>query len=407
MKCAITRLAIATLCLLLPACSLQSGGAADVILFGTTLSITGKTAKEGESALLGYQFYLEEVKRRGGMQVGNRRLPVRLIYYDDESRPERAVELTKKLISEDKVDFLLGPYGSAPTAAVAEVAEKNGVPLLVAHGSAGRIYRDGYRYTFGLQTPARNYLRGVIDLVTQLDPSLRTVAILFEDDLFAREVADGARDHARELGLQIVYTHTYPADVQDISDALIEARALQPELLLGAGHLQDSILLARQAKDLGLKPRAMGFSVGPSYTEFRVNLADRADYIFGATQWTDALAYEGEDFWRTPKAYARAFQERFPAYRNVPYQAAESSVALFVFEKALAEAGTLDRERVRDAIARLNVMTFFGRISFDARGVNSQKPMAVEQLQTDGRKYTVFPLEVGERPAQYPMAASR
>jgi branched-chain amino acid transport system substrate-binding protein len=393
----------AACCLLLTSCAFSTTQKRNAIVIGTTLSITGKTAKEGESALLGYQLYLEELEKRGGMRVGDQRLPVKFIHYDDESRPERAVELFEKLIVEDKVDILFGPYGSTPTAAVAEVAEKHRVPMLVAHGSASAVYRDGNRYTFGIQTPARNYLFGIIDLVTHLDPSIKTIAILTEDDVFARDVTNGATAYAQEKGLTIVYSQIYPAHAQDVSVLLSEVRKHSPDLLLGAGHLQDSILVTRQVHDVGLTPKAMGFSVGPSYPEFRANLKRRANYIFGATQWTDALQYHGDDYWKTPKAYAAAFRARFPNYSHVPYQAAESSAELFVLEQALEKAGSLDRERVRDALASIDVKTFFGRIKFDARGTNSQKPMAVEQLQTDGNKYTVYPFEVSERKAEYPM----
>ena len=101
--------------------------------------------------------------------------------------------------------------------------------------------------------------------------------------------------------------------------------------------------------------------------------------------------------------FAAAFRAKYPRYKSVPYQVAESAAALIVFQRALEGAGTLDPQAVRDAIAGLDVMTFFGPIKFDARGVNSAKPMVVEQLQPDGKAYTVFPPAVAERAILYPM----
>ena len=128
--------------------------------------------------------------------------------------------------------------------------------------------------------------------------------------------------------------------------------------------------------------------------------------MFGATQWTSALKYRGDDRWQTPRAYADAFQAAYPGYDQVPYQVAESTAALVAFQRALETAGSLDPRVVRGALATLDLMTFYGRIKFDDRGVNIYKPMAVVQPQPDGKTYTVFPPDVAERDALYPMPAT-
>jgi branched-chain amino acid transport system substrate-binding protein len=186
---------------------------------------------------------------------------------------------------------------------------------------------------------------------------------------------------------------------------LTNIKGKNPDIVLGAGHLQDSLLIVKQAKDLGVSPKAMGFSVGPSSPEFRANLKSNADYIFGSTQWTEALKYDGSDPWKTPKGYAVAFRAKNPKYGDIPYQVAESSAAVIAFCRAIENAGTLDPAKVRDAIAALDIMTFYGQIKFDSRGINTFKPMAIEQLQPDGHKYTVFPSSVAEKDALYPMPA--
>ena len=159
--------------------------------------------------------------------------------------------------------------------------------------------------------------------------------------------------------------------------------------------------------DLGLTPKAIGLTSGPSTPEFRANLQGLADYIFGATQWTSALQYKGDDPWGSPRSYADAFRARYPTYGDVPYQTAESSAAVIVAQRAIEKAGAIDPESVRAALTKIDFMTFYGRIKFDERGVNIYKPMVVEQLQPDGHKYTVFPRDVAEKDALYPMPASR
>jgi branched-chain amino acid transport system substrate-binding protein len=375
----------------------------DTIVFGATLSITGKTAKEGEYARDGYLFFIDTINERGGIRIGDRTYKLKLKYYNDESRPERTAQLYEKLINEDRVQFLLGPYGSAPTSMAAPIAEKYQLPMVAGHGSAGSIYANGYTYIFNIQTPARSYLRGIIDLVRSKDPQIKSVAVLSEDDPFSREVAEGAAAYAQVHGLDVVYNQIYPSNTQDVSALLAAIKGKNVDLLLGAGHLQDALLIVRQAKSVGVSPKALGLSVGPSLPEFRANLRQDADYIFGATQWTSALKYNGSDLWKTPAGFSDAFKASYPGYTSVPYQTAESTAALIVFQQALEQAGTLDPRKVRDTLAATAMTTFFGPITFDDHGVNSSKPMAVEQLQPDGKTYTVFPSDVAEKAALYPM----
>jgi branched-chain amino acid transport system substrate-binding protein len=379
--------------------------AADTIVFGAAISITGKTAKEGEYTRDGYQFAIDKINEMGGIKVGGKTYKVELKYYDDETKPERTAQLIEKLINEDKVSLILGPYGSSPTGTAAPLVERYKIPMVEANGSAESIFSKGYKYTFMILSPARGYLRGIIDVVRAKDPSIKTVAILGENESFSKEVAGGAADYAKEKGMDIVYNELYPANAQDVSALVTAIKGKNPDLILGSGHLQDSLLIVKQARDLGVSPKAMGFSVGPSSPEFRANLGKGADYIFGATQWTETLRYNGEDAWKTPKAFGDAFRAKHPNYKIIPYQVAESAVAVIAYQKAIEKAGTIEPTKVRDTLAALDIMTFYGKIKFDARGVNIYKPMAVEQYQPDGNKYTVWPQEVAEKPVLYPMPA--
>jgi branched-chain amino acid transport system substrate-binding protein len=397
------RTATVSLLVLMTALGALRAPAADTIVFGAAVSLTGKTAKEGEYTRDGYNFLVDKLNEMGGITVGGKKYKVSVTYYDDESKSERTAQLIEKLINEDKVSFILGPYGSAPSGTAAPICEKYRIPMIEANGSAESIFSKGYKYTFAVLSPARLYLKGVVDLVLAKDKTARTVAVLGENEPFSKEVAAGAADYAREKGLQVVYRELYPTGTQDVSALLTNIKAKNPDLILGAGHLQDSLLIVKQARDLGVSPKAMGFSVGPSSPEFRDNLKGSADYVFGATQWTEALKYNGDDPWKTPRAYAVAFRAKYPKYRDIPYQVAESSAAALAFWRAIEKANSLDPVKVRDAIAALDMMTFYGQVKFDSRGINVTKPMAVEQLQPDGRKYTVFPPSVAEKDAIYPM----
>lgn len=379
--------------------------AADTIVFGAAISITGKTAKEGGYTRDGYQAAIDKINEMGGIKVGGKTYKLELKYYDDETKPERTAQLIEKLINEDKVNLILGPYGSSPTGTAAPLAEKYKIPMVEANGSAEAIFAKGYKYTFMILSPAKLYLRGIIDAVLAKDPSAKNVAILGENEAFSKEVAAGAKEYAKEKGMTVVYDELYPTNAQDVSALLTAIKGKNPDIILGSGHLQDSLLIVKQSKDLGVSPKAMGFSVGPSSPEFKANLGKSADYIFGATQWTEALKYNGDDPWKTPKAFGDAFRAKHADYKVIPYQVAESAVAVIAYQKAIEKAGTIEPTKVRDALAAIDVMTFYGKIKFDARGVNIYKPMAAEQYQPDGNKYTVWPQDVAEKAILYPMPA--
>lgn len=388
--------------LALAQCAPSSEAQPRTIRFGATISITGPTAKEGEHARDGYLLAIEAINARGGIRVGGRSYLAELRYYDDESRPERATELYEKLIAVDRVDFLLGPYGSGPTAAAAAVAERHRIPLVEGNGSADSIFAQGYRYTFGIMTPASGYLRGMVDLALAADPPLRTLAILHADDIFSRATAEGAAAYAQQRGMRVVAQAQYPADSQDVAAQLAAAQAARPDLLLGATHLQDALLIVRQAQALGFAPRAMGFSVGPASPTFRKTLGGGADYVLGSAQWTPALAYQGDDPWGSAARFDAAFRQRFPDSASTPYTAACSAASLVAYQRAIELAGTLDPAMVRDQLQQLAIDTFFGPIRFDAAGLNRSRTMAVEQLLPDGSAATVYPLEMADHAAIFP-----
>jgi branched-chain amino acid transport system substrate-binding protein len=399
-------LLVVIICALFAGCSVVWSGSdreSDTITFGATISITGTLAEEGQYTRDGYLIAINTINREGGIKIGGKVYHLTLRYYDDESRPDLALQLYTQLIKEDKVNFLLGPYSSELTGAIAPLAEKYGLPLVEGNGAAESIFNHGYRYVFGVQSPARDYLVGIIAVVLSKDPGAHTLAILGADEPFSQEVKAGAIEYAQSQGMRVVYQGDYPTNTQDLSAQLQAIKALHPDVLLGAGHVQDTLLMAKQAQEICVSPKAMGFSVGPASLIFRPYLQSKADYIFGASQWTSALKYVGTDPWKTPQTYTAAFRLQFPRYTEIPYQAAESSASVIAFQSAIEQAGSIDPAAVRAALAHLDIMTFYGPITFDQRGLNVYKPMAVEQLQPDGGQYTVYPFDVAERPALYPM----
>ncbi len=378
----------------------SGGGEECKVVFGAAVSLTGKYAKEGEYVKNGYELYVEEINKQGGIPVGDKKCKVELKIYDDESNADRSAQLVEKLITEDKVTFLLGPYGSGNTFATTAIAEKYKVPMVEANGAATKIFNRGFKYSFAVLSPAPNYLRGIIDMALDKDPNLKTVAIIIENGAFALEVAQGAKDYAEEKGLEVVYFDKYAKAAKDVSSLITAMKSKNPDIVLGAGHLQDTILVMKQSKDLGLSPKVFGFSVGPTSPEFRKALGKDADYVVGAAQWTPELKYQSDDIFGTPQHFTELYKAKYGEIP--PYQAAESAAALIAYQKAIEAAGSLDKDKVRDALAALDYDSFYGKIKFNEQGMNVYKPMAVMQNYTDGNLYTVWPKEAAVKEFLYP-----
>ena len=389
-----------------PASTASSGSAAATlplasakIVFGAPISLTGSTAKEGAQTKNGYEMWVEAVNKAGGIPVGGKRYLVDLKVLDDQSSGETSAQLAEKLIKEEKVNFLLGPYGTTPTFNVARVAEQNGVPMVEGNGAAERIFNQGYKYTFGVLSPASNYLKGVLEFAAAQNPKPSTTAILYADDAFSVEVAEAAKKKAEELGLKVTYFEKYKDKETNLSAQLTAVKNANPDLVVNAGHLQEAIAILKQAKELGVNPKLFAFSVGPALPDFVNSLGVDANYVVTGSQWSSAVKYEGDDYWKTAQTYSDAYKAKYG--EEPAYQAAESTACGIAFEKALHAANSLEPDKVRDALAKLDIKTFYGPIKFDSRGANLTKPMVVEQIQA-GKKVTIWPADVANAKGLWP-----
>src|SRR6266700_164934 len=391
----------------LAACGSAGGGAATTtgedIVIGAPMSITGSQSKEGGLAKQGYDMWLQWINGQGGIVVKGTRHKVQLKYEDDQSKPDISAQLTQKLVAEEHAQFLLGPYGSATTASDAVVAEKNGVPMVEGNGAAQAIFNQGYKYVFGVLSPANKYLQGVLDMAAALNPKPTSIAMLSADDNFSLEVAKAVTDYAPSKGFAIVYSDKYPNGSTNLSGLVANAKAKSPDLVLNSGHLQEAIAIHKAAKDLKLDARGFAYSVGPSTPDFVTALGKDADFVFSGSQWTAQVKYRPSFYLSVPD-YVAAYKKQFSTPEEPDYHVAESTAACLALQKAIENAGSLKPDKVRDALASLDVTTFFGQTKFDSRGINVYKPMVVEQIQ-DGKHHTVWPADLADAKPLYPTPA--
>jgi branched-chain amino acid transport system substrate-binding protein len=375
----------------------------DTLAVGAALSLSGKLAREGVLTKEGYQYCEEVVNAKGGVDVGGRSRRLRIRYQDDQSIPDTAAQLVDDF-NDRGLRLLLGPYGSASTEAAAAVVERNGQVMVEGAGADNKIFTQGYRNLFAVLSPATTYLTSIVRAVLELaDPKPATVAIVFADDGFSRTGAEAGREEAERQGMKVVAFEAVPNGTTDVSAALVKIKPRAPDLILVAAHLAEGVALIRQAQELGVQPAGgFGETVAPPTPDFVATLGAAAEGVLGSSQWTPET--EGaEARFGTAADYAAGLKTRFghePEYHN-----AEATAACLALVLAIEQADSTDPAEVRDALAGLDVETFFGRIRFDEEGKNADKPMSVIQIQ-DGRAVTVWPRSEHTAPLRWPAGAS-
>ncbi|MFT5195379.1 MAG: branched-chain amino acid transport system substrate-binding protein [Cellvibrionaceae bacterium] len=370
-----------------------------MVRIGAAISDSGKYAREGEDVRQGYTLWAEWVNEEyGGIKVGDKRYGVEIIYYDDESNPDTGANLTEKLITEDEVDFLLGPYSSSMTASASAIAEKYGMIMVEGNGSSESLFERGFQNLFAVLTPAGNYTQSALEILAA--QGAKTVVIAYEDTAFPTSVGEGAVKWAAEYGLEVLAVETYPKDVADVSAIMTKFRDLDPDIFVGGGHYNDALLFVAAAEELNFNPDAMVITVGPSNPEFVTEVGGSAEYIVGPTQWERTMSWNGPYF-GTSGAYGDKYEARWG--ESPTYQAAESTAAGLTIMAAIEAAGTLDMDAVRQELRDLDIETFYGPINFDETGKNVGKPMGAVQIQ-DGQVNVIAPAVAAVAPLAYPMA---
>jgi branched-chain amino acid transport system substrate-binding protein len=357
------------------------------IVVGTSVALTGKYARTGQEQLQGFEMWVDEVNARGGL-LGHK---VRLVHYDDESKPETGAKLYEKLITDDRVDLLIGPYSSDVTMAASTVAEKHGRPMISSGASASEIWERGYKNTFGLYTLAELYMNDILEFGKS--KGLKTIALVYENTAFPRGVASGVKTKAKELGMQVVFEEEYGKASTDFSSMIIKIKAKKPDMVIGGSYLPDSTAFMRQAKENRLYAKIFAFAVGPGLPDFGQNLGLDAERVMGNTQWEPTLKLPGV------KEFADKYKAR---HGHEPgYHAGGGYGAGQVLEAAVKKAGSTNRDKVRAALYSLDIVTTFGRFKVDATGTQIGKPAYAVQW-VSGAREVVLPEEAATVTVAYP-----
>ena len=353
--------------------------AQDTIRFGAPLPLTGPLAPEALKQKEGYDLWAETVNAAGGIDVGGNKMPVEVVYTDYQSKTPRAVQAAEKLITQEQVNFLFAPFGSGATKAASFVSEKHGVPTIAATASSSQVYDQGYKYLFGTFTPNETLTEPLTKIAVEKDPDIKRVAILARNDLFPLAIAQEMEKSAKAQKLDVVLFEKYAINTMDHSSALAQIKAAEPDWLMATGYVNDLILLRKQMGDQRINAKIVTMIAGPAYQEFIDATGQGAENVSSAAWWHPSASYQGVDIFGTTENYVKAFTAK---YGRVPdYTQASSSVAGALFQLAIQQAGSLDRAKVRDALAALEVSTFFGPVKFGPSGQITSLQPPVFQIQ--------------------------
>ena len=371
-------LALAALAAALNPAALKA--AAPPIRIGATISLSGKYTEPSRMIQAGYRLWEKQINARGGLL--NR--PVELILPDDHSRVADVRQAYRRLIETDAVDLLLSPYGSPLTLAASEISESNGYVMLACAASADILFNRGYRHLFGVYAPAKRYFIGLMDLMAR--HSLQTVAILYEDSPFNRDVADGTASWAHRFGLQVAFRQSFSDAASDLPHAVAELQRRFPAVqgLVFAAYPPDCYRLLDILAARGWRPPVLAQTIAPIHPQFYQKAGPMAEGVFGPSQW--------EPDERIPFPGTRQFIRDFEVeYGMKPsYHAAAAYTACQIMENAVTRTGTLDQEAIRNIIAAMDSVTVIGRFKVDSRGMQIGHNPFLIQWQ-DGQKEIVYP----------------
>jgi branched-chain amino acid transport system substrate-binding protein len=368
--------------------SASAASADDVIRFGAPLPITGPLAPEAVKQQQGYDLWAEQANKAGGITVGGKKYKVEIVYADYQSNTPRAVQTTEQMITQDNVNFLFGAFGSGAAKAASTISEKYKVPTLAATASSSQVYDQGYKYLFGTFTPNDTLTTPLTQIVKAKAPDVKKVAILARNDLFPLAIAQEMEKSAKANGIEVAYFEKYAINTLDHSASLSQIKSLAPQWIFVTGYTNDLLLIRKQMVDQQMKGAVVTMIAGPAYQEFIDAAGQGAENISSAAWWHPAEQYAGKDIFGQTSNFVKLFRAKYNS--DPDYGQASAALCGALFQLAIERAGSLDREKVRDELAKMDVVTFFGPVKFGANGqINSLEP-PVFQIQ-NAKPVVLFP----------------
>ena len=354
--------------------------AAEPIRIGVSLGLSGRYAPQAEMHQRSYELCQAETNDAGGV-LGR---PLAFIIEDDRGEAAEVGRIYKSFTA-GRADIIIAPYGSDLTTVASDIAEEGGYPMLAPGAAADTLWRRGYRNIIGVITPASRYTVGILGLASE--HRMKRIALVHAGDAFSQEIANGARKWAPFLKFQdFVLDEELSADARDDQRMIARIRAARPEVLVVAGYSGEAVRMRRALAEAGWMPTIFFATVGPSLPAWLTELGPLGDKAFTTSIWEPPAERQNS----ASQEFSDAFAKRFGVAPS--YHAAAAYAACQIMIMALRKAGSLDRDRYRETLFGMDVMTIIGRFLPDRSGMQTKRDDLVVQW-IDGRKETVWPDE--------------
>jgi branched-chain amino acid transport system substrate-binding protein len=366
----------------------SAGLAQQPIRIGATTALTGEASIQGGYVREGYLLCQKHTNEKGGL-LGRQ---VEFVIHDDGSSGKTAAGLYEKLITEDKVDAVLGPYGSGITEAVADVNEKHRMLMIAPTAATTSIWEKGRRYLVMVLSPAEGLAEGLLDLAAR--NGLKRVAVIQQDALVPNAITKGASALVKSKSLELVFLETYRTSPEDFSGLLNKVRVAKPDVFVaGSIRFEDLLAITRKLKQLDINipmVSAVPYGLLPDYYK---QLGEVAEFVYSGSFWDAALPYPGN------QEFVAAYLKEFNHAPAVQSAGAYAGCQLLI--DAIRRTDSLDSEKLREALLTLKTKTVFGDFAVDDRGYQIAHKAVTIQWQ-DGKQVVVWPDQVASGKARLP-----
>jgi branched-chain amino acid transport system substrate-binding protein len=385
----------------LPRTYAQAQTAPARLRFGYAITLSGPLAPGADSTTVSnYKLWHKRVNDAGGIMLKkfNKKVPVDLVGYDDQGKPDELLKLTDRLVQQDKVDMIISPYATHMNLASAPIVNKYEYPVIMTTATTNKTYTLGPKWPYAFwnisqpKESTQPLAKALADLKKQGKIKGRVAAVHPAVE-YGVEMNAAFVDAAKQAGLDLVYNKAYPFGASDLQPIIREAMATTPDAFLAFSYPPDTFMLTEQAQIVGFNPQFMYVAIGGVFPTYKGKFGNKVNGI---------LAYGGAD----PKApgmddYAKAHRAMF----NRDYEPGGVQVyaALEFTQQAIEQVGEIDRKKIRDVMAKSTFKTIWG----DMRFVNqlNANPWSVSQWQ-NGELVAVAPADKpGARPVQFPKPA--
>ncbi|RWB66745.1 ABC transporter substrate-binding protein [Mesorhizobium sp.] len=378
---------------------------------GVISSLSGENILGGNLTKQGYDLWADAINAKGGVEVAGDRFKVEMFYGDDQSSPATGADAAERLIVQNGVDVLFGPYTSGSTIAVQPICQKYQVPMISGSAESPNVWKAKPEFNFGI-IPAVDTTSGLsLGVLAKLSkPAAKTVAVISVNEPFSKETGEGFRDGAKAAGLELATYELVPPE-GDLTPIISKIAALNPDIVAVGGHEEVLINVVKTSKSLNYRPKALIMHYGITNPAFAQALGADADGTTGVVVWLPTVAYK-DDVFGTAKDFAQMAQKKLGGEPD--YTAAACAASGLVLGDALKRLGKKpaltpeNRVALKDAIAETDIQTFYGPIKFEKDGPhyhdNIQPVPVLVQIQ-GGKTVAVGPKEAAAADYIYPLPA--